>query len=906
MNNTYQKWLVLAVALLTFFIVGCSGDDNTTSSNITSGAVVTDSSDTTPTTNTTVETPTFEGQKIVNLSDLPDPENLSDIKVGIIEYDENKGPITDRVVFDIRTDETIALKDTATGKADMFGSSVTAATFKSLPSADQAKLDAYVVPELSWSLLLNPIPNEAPYTWDVNGTTHFNPFAIREVRYAMNWLIDRKKMIDEISYGEGAAMFVPQTPGQPGTYQYNLIAAKLGMSDTGDEAYALQMISDAMEAAAALPENKGKLVKKNGFWTYNGSDVTIKFIIRVDDPSGRLLAGHYIADQVEKAGIKVERLEWDRSRSSNAVYQGNPANFEWQMYTEGWGAGATRRWWDITISQMYAPYYGYMPGSAVEGNWNYENEEIDTLAKKSYYGKFLTAEEYWEDNLYATELGLKESVRIYLNSLNSYFLVNNNRVEGRMLYGMADGLTNLTSLASADVKPNANGEKVFRVTQFSSQGSLFMGVWDPISTGGFRDSYSSLIVKPLSHRGSLEAPDSALMTEVSSDWYDIKSDVSADADGNLIGGIQVPSNALEFDPVTDTWVEVGEGVTAYSQGSAMYKYGRWHHGVRETLADILYAGAFIAEWATEDDDSDLAYEKAYASIFSNGLELSKGMVINDDGSITSYGDFNWPMEEGRVAANIASLSSAAGNSGRSTAFPWDLYEAASLLVTEGNTKGERYTIAQDASLKQLDIKSPGTVADIRAKYVELYHRGHVPASIKDYVTVEEAKERYAHGIKFIDTYGHAFISNGPYYMTKLDTANNFVELSAFRDAAYPFEKGYWNELFSTDMTRIDYIDIPAVARRGEGFDITAFVSQFTYPESAADDADENVSVQALIVAPNGTEYDLDSVYVGDGEFSIRVRASQLTKMEPGRYTVVVISSIGDEAPSTSTHTITLN
>ncbi len=905
-NSCKNRWLIVAISVLLFVIVGCSGGDKGSSSATdSSGTTATVESTDNTSDNAEVSTAEFSGQKIEKRSDLPDPENLDKIQVGIINYDATKGPIVDRVVFDARSDETIALKDTAAGKTDVFGSSVQASVFKSLPEADQDKLETYVVPELSWSLLLNPIPNEAPYTVDVSGATYFNPFAIKEVRQAMNWLIDRKKIIDEIAYGEGTPMFVAQTPGQPGTYRYNLIASKFGMTENGDESYAIETIDAAMRAAANLPANKGKLVNEGGFWKYDGSDVTIKFLIRVDDPSGRLLAGHYIADQIEKAGIKVERLEWDRSRCGNAVYGGDPANFEWQLYTEGWGSGATRRWWDITISQMYAPYYGYMPGGATEGYWNYQNDEIDRLAQKSYYGKFLTADEYWTDNLKALELALDESVRIYLASLNSYFLVNEERSANRMLYGMADGIANFISFVSADVQPNADGEKVLRVTQHSAQGSLFMDVWDPISGGGFSSTYSNLMAQTISNKGTFEAPHTAADTPLAAEWSDLSTSVSYNADNELVGGIAVPANAMKYDSATKAWVEVGSGTTSFSKGSSTYRYGRWHHGAEQTLADIMYASAFITEWATKDGEDDPYYEQSYSAIYTPGLETSKGFILNNDGTFTSYFDYNWPMDEGRVGSN-ATVSGKAGSPGRPYVFPWDLYEAASLLVVEGNTKGERYTIAQSADLKQLDLKTPDMVADLRAKYVELYNRGHVPVSIKDYVTVEEAKDRYARGIKFIDTYGHGMISNGAFFISKIDAANNFIELSAFRDAAYPFEQGYWRELFSTDMTRIDYVDIPAVARKSQGLTFTAVVSQYTYPEVASVDADGNTKVKALVIDESGNEYEITSNYSGYGEFVFNVNSATLANMASGRYTIVVMSAIADETPATSTHVINLN
>jgi len=419
------------------------------------------------------------------------------------------GPYADKVIYDVRMDQTIAIKDTAEGNTDVFFTGIDGKTFQGIQQADLNRLSVYAVPSGSWSLLLNPIPNKPPYTFQhKDGRTIFNPLAIREVRYAINWLIDRKKIVDEILLGAGEPMITAQTPGQPGTYRFNLVPAKLGMTARGNEKKAIADIDAAMKEAANLPENKGKLVKSGQFWTYNGQPVTIRFIIRVDDPTGRLLEGRYIAEQLEKAGLKVEQLEYDRSKAGQLAYGSDPADWEWSMYTEGWGAGATRAWWDVTISQMYSPYYGYMPGGQTSGFWNYQNDEIDRIAQKNINGWFLTSDEYWNDNMKVQEMALKEAVRIYVCSQVQYYVANKDRFNARMLYGLGDGLNNW-SIRSADVKPDVNGQKTLRVTQYSARGSLFMSSWDPVGVDGFSDVYSAAIVEACTDPSTFESPNAA-------------------------------------------------------------------------------------------------------------------------------------------------------------------------------------------------------------------------------------------------------------------------------------------------------------------------------------------------------------------------------------------------------------
>ncbi|HLV08702.1 MAG TPA: ABC transporter substrate-binding protein, partial [Halanaerobiales bacterium] len=269
-----------------------------------------------------------------------------------------KGPVPDKVYFDVRMDENIGINDVAAGTSDIFYYGVGGHVIDGLDSETLNELEVYEVPSGSFSLQINPYPNEAPYTFEKDGETIFNPFAIREVRFAMNFLINRQYIVDEILGGAGGPMYNMATPGQPGTYRYNQIASKFGFTPEGDEERAISDITAALEEAAQLPENQGRLLKESDFWTYDGEPVTIKFFIRVDNPELHK-EGEYITQQLEKAGIAVEQLLWDRSKTTPVVYSGRPDDWEYTIYTEAWGAGATRRYWEHIVAQMYSPWYGY-------------------------------------------------------------------------------------------------------------------------------------------------------------------------------------------------------------------------------------------------------------------------------------------------------------------------------------------------------------------------------------------------------------------------------------------------------------------------------------------------------------------------------------------------------------------
>ena len=104
------------------------------------------------------------------------------------------GIICDKVIFSVNMDETVALKDVVEGKQDVLFTRVPPAILSTLSDADRDKLDIYSIPSGSWSLWLNPIPNKAPYVHTMQtGEKVFNPLAVQEVRYALNWLIDGRR-----------------------------------------------------------------------------------------------------------------------------------------------------------------------------------------------------------------------------------------------------------------------------------------------------------------------------------------------------------------------------------------------------------------------------------------------------------------------------------------------------------------------------------------------------------------------------------------------------------------------------------------------------------------------------------------------------------------------------------------
>jgi peptide/nickel transport system substrate-binding protein len=455
------------------------------------------------------------------------------------------GPAVDKIIIEPRTDQSQAIAEVVAGAADLVLNPMPPAAFQSISPADLDKLQLYTMPAESWSILINPIPDAAPYTWTtVSGQTSFNPLAIREVRFALNWLFDRQHLVDEVLGGHGVAGFTPLPPGLASTARYDAVPAGLGMRPAGDVDRAIGEMNDAMESAARLTENSGRLLKAaDGFWQYDGKPVSIKFMLRADEPVGRLPAGRYLASQLEKAGIRVQLLERDRSALATAYYS-NPADLAFHLYLEAWAPRTGTPSWELTIGQQYAPRYGFLPGGADPGWWQYRNPTLDGLAHST------------ADSLELLETGLKEAVRIYLAFQNDSFIANKGRFSYPLVPDPVAGISGL-SLRTAGIKAGADAQvltqteageeahgdesRILRVLHIrdTKDKDLVPGSWNPASPDGFTDRYSSWIAELISDTGS-----------------------SAPA-----GTPETPS--------------------------------RWHNGIETGMADATYSAAHEAGWSTK-------------------------------------------------------------------------------------------------------------------------------------------------------------------------------------------------------------------------------------------------------------------------------------------------------------------
>ncbi|AHL22245.1 ABC transporter substrate-binding protein [Thermococcus nautili] len=278
----------------------------------------------------------------------------------------------------------------AKGEYDLYWYAVTYNEFQNILEQYGKSLNPIKSIAVWWSLNVNFAGNQSTGLVDTPSGVQFNPFALREVRFALNWLINRQYIVSQILQGSGAPLYGPEVSGQIDAYaRISTVAKAMSITPQGDENYAIELIDRAMNAAAEKLKVEGhKLEKKDGVWYFDGKPVTVKIIARVEDK--RLDEGKYIAQILQKAGFKVDLLQWQRTQANKAVYSSDPTTLQWNIYTEGWVVRGIHPVTSTATDFWFLDYY-VAPNFGAGSKNPYTLRQVVDVVSNGDVGKFITS-----------------------------------------------------------------------------------------------------------------------------------------------------------------------------------------------------------------------------------------------------------------------------------------------------------------------------------------------------------------------------------------------------------------------------------------------------------------------------------------------------------------------------------
>jgi peptide/nickel transport system substrate-binding protein len=764
---------------------------------------------------------------------------------GIDEIFAEKNTYFDSIKFIQYLDENTALEEVRNGNLDMYYYRISADRLEN--SKAREGLNVFDSSGGSYSILVNPAETEK-----------FNPFSIKEIRFALNYLVDRKLIVNELMSGFGAPMISNYGPFDPA---YLSIIEQI-------EAFNFRYNPTLAEGIITKNLKEKGATKVNEKWQIDGEPMEITFFIRSDDPVRKSI-GEILASELERMGFTVKKDFGDLNKAFVIVYGSDPADLKWHLYTEGWNKSAFVKYDSVGLGQMYSPWFSNTPGFNVPEYWNYQNDYIDSLSQKIYTGNFTSSQERDELIQQATVEGVNESVRIFLASKVDQYVVN------EKIHGVVNDFG--AGVPSRFTPINAQSEKEELVIGVKQ---IYQGAWNPVM--GFSDSYSRQIWGILSDPVSFPHPFTGEIFPVRGSWQV----ETAGPDGML----NLPDDAIIWDPTSQEWKKVPADSQAVSKVTFDLEFSNWHNGQKMDMNDVLHSLYFTIEWGTQTDENDKTFDSEFTPRAAQSVDTLIGVKPIDENTIEVYVDY-WHFDDGEIA-DWASLWST---------MPWEIFSAIEQAVMDGKVSISR-SGATSKNINWVSLIIPNDAIVIQNYLDEFKKEGFVPAPLKQLESeMEYFENRYSASSEWITKNNHAIISNGPYYLGAYSPESRTITVSSFEDESYPFKVGHWSDFENTAFPKITKVQIPNLIQKEKELTFSIETSQTdSILYFLSNNNGDLVSSETIKVKENPTEIKISGEQLGIGANDLKIFAISNTVLKPDFYsTSFLVTNDQNQLPEIS-------
>jgi peptide/nickel transport system substrate-binding protein len=768
-----------------------------------------------------------------------------------------KGPWVDEVVFSVELDEAKVI--------DMLLKNEIQVYFRDLKDVEnfkkvKASPDLWYATSygLYYELTFNPVGPEFP------ATGKLNPFAVPRIREAMNYLVDRKYISDEIMGGMAIPRYVAITPAFPDYARYIDAIREIEKEYAYNFDKARDIITEEMiKLGAELREGK---------WYYKGEPVTLIFLIRVEDQRRQI--GDYVASQLEKLGFTVDR-QYKTSREAAPIWiRGNPADGKWHLYTGGWIT--------TSISRDEADNFGffYTPRAALGPLWSaYKPEpEFDYVAGRLWARDFKTIEE--RDGLMrrALMLAMKDSVRVWLVHQIPPWPA---RKEVSLAYDLAGGFSG-SRLWPYTIRYT---DKVGGTVKILST-DLFVDPVNPVAGSDW--IYDAMYYRAVSDVAVMPDPFTGLYWPQrikKAEVYAVKGlPIGKTLDWltlNFVDEIKVPEDAwYDWDPVKQEIIKAPPGTTAKTKTIVYYDDNLFnikaHDGSKLSLADIVFS--YILTFDRAKPESPV-YDESYVPMFEEFRKYFKGLkIVSENPLIIEYYSDRVYLDAEWVAWEAAA-----------TFFVDYLYGPGLWhTVTIGWLSEANNELAFSADkAESLKVEWMNFLAGPSLPILEKYLKRAISEkfipyknTLGKYISEAEALERYNNLLKWYQSKGHFLVGIGPFYIERVDPTARVLVLKAFREFPDPADK--WLRFSKPAIPEAKITAVPVITP-GISAEIPISITLEGKPYSIKDIQ----SVKYLITTPTATLTGFAEP-VRDGEWKIVLKPEETATLPPGIITVEAI------------------
>jgi hypothetical protein len=325
-------------------------------------------------------------------------------------YPTNTGGWLDEIVMSVVGTDAAAITELANNDLDVYAYPMTDATLKATVDANAA-LKTYDAAGSFDEFTMNPSAN-ATYPF-FTGTGKLNPFAVPNVREALNLAIDRTYLCNDILGGLGLPRFTAIGAASTDATKFATELAAVAAN------YSYDMTTASSEIQTAMLGISSNVTYTGGKYYYDyGSGpelVAVKVLIRSDGHE-RLDFGNYLVTQLNTLGFTAT-AQYGTSSDLSPIWRGNPALGLWNVYTGGWIQTAISLDEGSNFGAFYTPLW-----SAMGPLWAAYTPTPTFLdvCTKLWYNDFNTIAERTALFDQAIPLSMHDSVRIWLCDLLAF------------------------------------------------------------------------------------------------------------------------------------------------------------------------------------------------------------------------------------------------------------------------------------------------------------------------------------------------------------------------------------------------------------------------------------------------------------------------------------------------------
>ena len=665
--------------------------------------------------------------------------------------------------------------------------------------ADQLDIYAY---SLSDPILFGTVKNDSRLTYTVSYGNYneltfnpsgpefidgrLNPFSNPKIREAMNMLVDRNYIVQEISGSLAVPKFLPLISPFADYARYVNVARSLEAQYAYNLAMARQNITNEMQAMGATVGIDGK-------WQYKNAPVILIFLIRVED--NRRQIGDYVANQLESIGFTVDRQYKTRSEASPIWNSSDPAEGQWYIYTGGWVSTAISRDDGGNFGFFYTPL-----GSASPLWQAYTpTPEFLDVATHLWFNDFASMEERGQLFTTALNLCMQDSARVWLVDRTSF---SPRQADTTIASDLAGGL--YAQAWPYTVRFNSQEGGNMRI----AQPEILVESWNPI--GGSNWIYDKMPIQATQDDGVIFDPHDGLTwpQRIESAEVIVKEGLPVTRTHEWVSlafspTITVPVDAwVDWDAANQRFITAGEKYTEtltanvksiVSYPANLFETVKWHDGSSLDLSDFIMR--MIMTFDPGKPESAI-YDESQVPTLEAFLSHFKGVRITstDPLVIETYEDAFQLDAERNVQTwwpNYATGPAAWHNL------------TVGIQADAAQTLAFTWVKADTLGIEWMNFINGPSLGILEGYMNESAVSNFIPYTntLSAYITTVEAQNRWTNLQTWYTAHSNFWLGTGPFY---LDTISPTLTLQRFVDFPDPADK--WDFFVQNPALQLNYPD----------------------------------------------------------------------------------------------------